>query len=135
MSVTLWIPRGPRCVTRNPHFDPDEPVSVFNEKFREDYIWPDLNVANGNAGIICALLGVDDYPIEIAHEQIPFAIRSVMKAKNSKAAASLLVRPDVSHGENYVHCGCPSEQIESYCTRILEILAIARDNNVSVTFA
>ena len=96
---------------------------VMSCDFWVDNTGPSLNVANGNAHIVCWLLGVAGNEYSMTTDRILDAIDHVIRADSNE-----MCRATEQH-DNVVMCGCSVDQINFYKVKLIMILNYALNHN------
>jgi hypothetical protein len=141
MSVTFWCPDAPRTevVHKDVHDTWTESVSAM----------PEINMSNGNAASICALLGYEDCGTLVA-AQMPAHRQHIIRLLAGTAPASA-VRETVedrtmrvthnadgvaaiSMGPRMVHCGIDEDYVRMRLTQLLDLFAQAQAAGFDVSW-
>lgn len=88
----------------------------------------ELNVANGNAPIIYALLGVEVDRDEGDFGEVPAELVREKLVRLDMVDLSQLVRGETSEG-NFFHCGAPLSQVEYYHFTLERMLRFCAEAN------
>lgn len=114
---------------------------------------PELNVANANAHLICNMLGAEwDESGVVYNKDIPAALQTLIKIKNSKGGVDAHTRPDeviggemrvnrdgpvpsIGRGATIHSMGVDASRVMAYVDKLIELFKYAKDHNMHVSWA